>query len=258
MSVMGADGPAIFSDDFACDVRDDYRALLEDQIPDAEATRQIIAANPDLDVDEEPVFWLALAATQWRVGRLEDEVRARVLDVIDSGRDLARWEEAGPRAVAKRAAALTALREQLTSPQPARKPIRRPWRYVTDLDAGAVLAYQTSGPLVLLRVARILDDGMGTVPVIERLAWESESAPTAEQLVDLTAMRDAGLQGPSTLMRLTKHRRRDPDWFDVGFRLAGLTPIRTEDADVLPILYTSWDRLPETLERDVTERIPGL
>src|SRR4051812_21584541 len=104
MSVMGADGPAIFSDDFACDVRDEYRALLEDQVPDAEATRQIIAANPDLDVDEKPVFWLALAATQWRVGRLEDEVRARALDVIDSGRDLTRWEESGPRAVAKWAA----------------------------------------------------------------------------------------------------------------------------------------------------------
>jgi hypothetical protein len=116
MSVMGADGPAIFSDDFACDVRGEYRALLEDQVPDAEATQQIIAANPDLDVDEEPVFWLALAATQWRIGRLENEVRARALDVIDSGRDLTRWEEAGPRAVAKRAAALTALREQLTSP----------------------------------------------------------------------------------------------------------------------------------------------
>jgi hypothetical protein len=255
MAVMGADGPAIFSDDFACDVRDDYRALLEDQVTDTEATQQIISANTDLDVDEEPVFWLALAATQWRLGRLEDSVRARALDVIDSGRDLARWEEAGPRAVAKRAAALAALREQLTSPQPARKPIRRPWRYVTDLDAGAVLAYQTSGPLVLLRVARILDDGMGTVPVVERLAWDSEQAPTADQLTDLAAMRDAGLQGPSTLMRLTKHRRRDLDWSDAGFRLVGKTPLRPEDADVLPILYSSWDRLQDTLERDVKDRI---
>lgn len=67
----------------------------------------------------------------------------------------------------------------------------------------------------------------------------------------------APLQGPSTLMRLIKHRRGDPDWSDVDFRLVGQTPIRPVEADVLPILYTSWDRLPETLERDVNDRIPG-
>ncbi len=254
---MGADGPAIFSDDLACDVRGDYRALLEDQVPDVEATRQVIASYADLDADEEPVFWLALAATQWRVGRLEDEVRARALEVIDSGRDLARWEELGPRVAAKRAAALAALREQLTGPQPARKTVRRPWRYATDLEAGAVLAYRTSGPQVLLRVARLLDEGMGPAPVVERLAWDSESLPTAEQLTGLVAMRDSGLQGPSTLMAVTKHRRRDPDWPEAGFRLVGRTLPRRGDADVLPVLYTSWDRLPDILERDVTERIPG-
>lgn len=253
---MGADGPAIFSDDLACDVRGDYRALLEDQVPDLEATQQVIAANADLDEDEEPVFWLALAATQWRVGRLEDQVRARALDVIDSGRDLARWEEAGPRAVAKRAAALAALRQQLTGPQPARKPIRRPWRYATDLDAGAVLGYRTSGRLVLLRVAHVAED-WGRAPVIERLTWDSEPLPTAEQLCELPAMRDAGPQGPTTRMTVTKHRRRDPDWSEAGFILVGRTTPRPQDAEVVPILYTSWERLPAILERDARERVPG-
>jgi hypothetical protein len=58
-------------------------------------------------------------------------------------------------------------------------------------------------------------------------------------------------------MAVTRLRRRDPDWSAAGFRLVGRTPPRPEDADVLPILDTSWDRLPDILGRNVTERMPG-
>ena len=63
---MGAWGPALFSDDLACDVRDEYRGLIEDGIDDDAATRQILNSQADAlnDPDEGPVVWLALAVTQ--------------------------------------------------------------------------------------------------------------------------------------------------------------------------------------------------
>lgn len=91
---MGAWGPGIFSDDVAEDIRSDYRELLEDQVPDDEATRRIIGSYEVLDSDEEHVLWLALAAAQASLGRLDDAVKQRALDVIDHGRRLERWVEA--------------------------------------------------------------------------------------------------------------------------------------------------------------------
>ncbi|MET8984804.1 hypothetical protein ABZW49_05105 [Nonomuraea wenchangensis] len=94
---MAAWGPALFSDDLACDVRDDYRRLIEDGVPDAE----------------------------------------------------------GAKVLARREAALLKARAQLTGPQPARRRLRPPWRHVTDLSPGAVLAYRVpSGDVALLRVVR--------------------------------------------------------------------------------------------------------
>lgn len=69
---MGAWGPAIFSDDTACDIRSDYRELLEDGVDDAEATRRVIAEYQHLGGDESHVLWLALAAAQSALGRLDD------------------------------------------------------------------------------------------------------------------------------------------------------------------------------------------
>jgi len=107
---VGAWGPAIFSDDLACDIRDDYRELLEDQVPDDEATRRVIDSYRDLDDDDEMhLLWLALAAAQSQLGRLTEEVKTRALDVIDTGRDLRLWEETGDQGLAERRAAFSEL-----------------------------------------------------------------------------------------------------------------------------------------------------
>ncbi len=66
---MGAWGPGIFSDDTALDIKGDYRELLEDQVPEEEAMRRVIAEYAHLN-DEEHVLWLALAAAQSQLGRL--------------------------------------------------------------------------------------------------------------------------------------------------------------------------------------------
>ncbi len=63
-------GTAVFSDDTACDVRDGYVDLLSDGLSGPEATKKLLREwSASLkDPDEAPVFWLALAATQWKYG----------------------------------------------------------------------------------------------------------------------------------------------------------------------------------------------
>jgi hypothetical protein len=113
---MGAWGPAIFSDDTAADVRDEFKTLVGNGLDPVEATERLLSEWADVveDPDDGPVFWLALAATQARLGRLVDEVRDRALAVIDSGENLRRWEEEASSAdAAKRRRHLTKLRADL-------------------------------------------------------------------------------------------------------------------------------------------------
>lgn len=123
---MGTSGTGLFDDDVACDVRDEYIDLLTSGVAPAEATaalRQRWGAALD-DPDDGPTFWLALAATQWKYGVLEAEVRDQALAVIANGSNLARWE--GSSAAKRRAKVLTELRRTLESPPPApRRPRRR-------------------------------------------------------------------------------------------------------------------------------------
>ena len=67
---MGTWGPAIFSDDTACDIRRDYKDFLGDGLAPSEATDRILLEWKDSldDADELSVVWLALAAALNRPG----------------------------------------------------------------------------------------------------------------------------------------------------------------------------------------------
>lgn len=131
---MGTHGTGLFSDDTACDVRDAFVDLLAEGASPADATRSLIRswAEEIADVEDGPVFWLALAATQWTYGCLDPDVRARALGVIGDGTDLLRWEGPG---LPRRRAVLAALRAKLLSPPPApRRPRRRSPVVVTAIE----------------------------------------------------------------------------------------------------------------------------
>lgn len=254
---MGAWGPAIFSDDTASDIRGEYREMLEDQVPDEEATRRVIEAYSHLDPDEEHVLWLALAAAQSQLGRLENEVKVRALDVIDRGRGLELWEEAGPKALASRKTALARLRAHLTGSQPARKAVRAPWRHETDLQPGDVLAFTASnGQMALLRVANIDDQRVGAAPIVEWLDWSGRSTPGAWRLRRLKPRvgRSPAMGGPlrPATYRVARHRKKDADWSDSGFVRAATVPSSPADAGVQAWTYLEWRGLAKDLERLLT------
>lgn len=260
---MSVGGPALFDDDLAADVQLGYRQLLEDRVPDDEATRRTIEGWSGLDPDEEPVFWLALAAAQFRFGRLEPDVRDRALAVIDTGVDLSRWQHLASTTVDARAAVLADLRRQLTGPQPPRRTVRRPWRYVTDLLPGTVLTWRASTGIVIpLRVVQIRDDRTMAAPILEQLAWSGSDVPPQDVLAALpraTIARRAGAHVAGPVYGPFKWKRRDPDWADAGFTICGSVPPRPgDDGDfMLGTSFLMWGGLPLHLEYSVTGRWPA-
>ncbi|SCX58686.1 hypothetical protein SAMN03159343_3819 [Klenkia marina] len=258
---MSANGPGVFDDDLTCDVRDTYRRLLQDRVPDDEATRQTIAGWADLGPDEEPRLWLALAATQSSVGRLDDSVLRRALEVIDTGRDLESWSELGDEWVVARAGALADLRARLTGPQPTRKAVRRPWRWVTDLTVGTVLAWRRSdGDVVVLRVVHTPEDRFtGSVGVVlQRLAWSGPDLPPPDQLASLPPGPDVvppdpyGGRGQPGACIPFRWRKSHADWADVGFVVCGSVPPRDGDAGdwELHVPHMWWETLTFHLDQD--------
>jgi hypothetical protein len=176
---MGAWGTALFSDDTSCDVRDSYVDLVGDGLTGPEATKVLLrewSASLN-DPDESPVFWLALAATQWRCGRLESHVLQQALNVIGSGSDLARWES-GSKDFEKRKVVLNKLRAQLTSPYPPEKRIPKRFRDTNEWRVGDLVAYKMrSGRFVILRTIGHHGDKGGTGPICELLDWSGEQIP---------------------------------------------------------------------------------
>ena len=251
---MGAWGPGIFSNDTASDVRSEYRELLEDQIPDEEASQRVIASNADLDPDEQHELWLALAAAQHQVGRLDDEVRRKALAVIDGEQGLELWAEAGADALRKRRQALAKLADQLTGPQPGPKKLRRPWRHETDLVPGAVLSYTASnGQMALLRVLRIDLTREGAAPILERLDWDGTRIPAPRRLRRLKPRTRVTDYAPPRLerYRVARFRKKEPDYTDCDFEIVASLEPRPEDKDVQPAIYNYWRSLQTALEQDL-------
>jgi hypothetical protein len=181
---MGAWGTAVFSDDTACDVRDSYIDLLGDGLSGPEATKKLVGewSKSLEDPDEAPVFWLALAATQWKYGRLETHVLRQALSAIDGGSDLARWD-VGSRDYSKRRAVLERLRAQLTSLQGPERRVPKRFRGSNQWKIGELIAYRLrSGRFVVLRVIGHNTDKGGTSPICELLDWVGDRVPNESQL----------------------------------------------------------------------------
>ena len=211
---MGVWGTAIFSDDTARDVREDYQDFLGDGLSGPEATSRLVAkwSSSLKDPDEAPVFWLALAATQWKCGRLEPNVLRQALNVIDNGSDLDRWD-AGSRDYKKRQAVLNALHEQLKSPQPRERKFRKRFRDWNEWLVGDLVAYRLlSGRLVILRVIGHHSDKGGTAPICELLDWVGDRVPDQSELRKLPPRKsNRNWLEPQFMVSRTSARQRPDD-----------------------------------------------
>ncbi|KAF5034914.1 hypothetical protein [Sedimentibacter saalensis] len=184
---MGTWGVKIFDDDEACDVRDDYRERIITGQTDVEAETGIINEYSE---DPEQSFWLPLAITQWKVGRLSELVKKNALASIDRELDSLHeyWKK---EAISKRKKELLHARETLCSEMPARKKLKKPfgaWKCPWPL--GSVLQYKILYPkddnpiynqYVLLQVIGISETKPGKIPyeviAVRLFNWHSSVSP---------------------------------------------------------------------------------
>jgi hypothetical protein len=179
---MGTFGTAIFSEDFACDIRDEFKELIGEGLTPEQATNDLVSSNADSlnDPDEATVFWLALAAIQWKTGRLLDSVKEKAIGIIEDGSDLERWKlEGDKKVVAEREKQLQRLKENILSPQPSPKKIGKAFKHFTPFEVGDVVAYShSSGNFALMRVIGLYTDNGGCRPTCELLDYFQSSIPS--------------------------------------------------------------------------------
>jgi hypothetical protein len=177
---VGTWGTGVFSNDTAADVREDFRDLVAGGLDAATATSRLAAEfglGVDADVDND--FWLAMAVTQHRLGRITQVAVENAIRVVDDPSELERWANADRR---KRQAVLTKVRETLQQPVPPPKRVRTRSKVDTGLRAGQHVRWRLNHgkPDVLLRVIRVHEDKGGRYPVVITLDWDGSERKARE------------------------------------------------------------------------------
>lgn len=140
---MGTWNSGLYSNDTTRDVKDTYISFLEKQYNNEDAFLKTYEEYKEIiGTEDEPLFWYALADTQWSVGRLMPKVRDMALGFIGEKAGCSQWEDS-PKYILKWKNALQKLAEKLVSPMPPEKSFvrqveftRNPW------GVGDVYAYQ--------------------------------------------------------------------------------------------------------------------
>lgn len=94
---MGAWNTSLYGNDTARDVKGDYVHKLRSGKNDQEAMEAMLVEYERTkdDEDEGPLFWLALADTQWEYGRLTEPVREKALQLLAQGGGSGAMERSG-------------------------------------------------------------------------------------------------------------------------------------------------------------------
>lgn len=201
---MGAWGAGLYQDDVTCDIKEDYLDRLRIGYSNEEATDEVIEYNLDYieDEDDGPLFWFALADTQWKYGRLLPKVKKEALKHLKSGKDLERWQE-NKRLYGKRKQVLKNLEEELNSPQPPEKKVTKLVIKKANWQVGDVLLYQIHDvefekhkwykKYILFRVIAKTETNIGSLPreysheqnVVALYNWIGDEVPELKILPNL-------------------------------------------------------------------------
>lgn len=144
---MGTWGPKLYQDDLAEEIRDIFKDQLKRGKTGKQITKELLEEYKDAisDSDDAPIFWFALADTQWELGRLEDIVKQNALYHIQEGSDLRRWKLEDSSNAKKREQILNALKKKLLSSQPPEKKVALYKLYQCEWNEGDVYAYSLEG-----------------------------------------------------------------------------------------------------------------
>ncbi len=153
--------------------------MIGDGLSGPEATDRLLKEwmpSSEKDPDMAAIFWLALAVTQWKCGRLEDRVMKEATRVIEDGSALHPWR--GSPEESKRAAVLEATKKQLESLQPLPRKIAKVFRSTCNWEPGELIAYRLlSGSFIVFQVIDHHSDAGGVAPNCEIFDWQGSELP---------------------------------------------------------------------------------
>ena len=137
---MGAWGAGLYENDTALDVKDEFEKLFNDGKSVQEITDGLTEEYESIMdcADEAPLFWLALADTQWKFGVLLPKVKENALRWINELKS----QTADTLDGTKQKKSLENLQAKLLSPLPSVKKPKKKRIYKREWKIGDVFAYQ--------------------------------------------------------------------------------------------------------------------
>lgn len=146
---MGVWGVGIYQNDIALDVSDTFKEQYNDGKPPQEITESLIDSYSEIFgyAEEEPLFWFALADTQWKYGVLSPEVKEKALYWIDNDSGILNCQIIGTPPISQRKKKLNELKIKLNSPQPPIKKVKKKRIYKCQWKIGDVFAYKLESDL---------------------------------------------------------------------------------------------------------------
>ena len=137
----------LYENDIGNDVRAYFEAQLRNGKSGSAITQELVEQyqNALADQEDAPAFWLALADTQWDLGRLEEDVKDKALLYLEYGEGTLNGLSCPSSSEKAETDRLSALKEKLLSPPPRPKRIRPQSLYICPWKDGDVFAYQLQG-----------------------------------------------------------------------------------------------------------------
>lgn len=142
---MGAWNASINGNDTAQDLKSEYQAAFfynDVETALAKIDTYVRSMFDESDEEEWSCYFYSLAEFMWKHGILTEDVRARAIDMIDSGFGLEIWELEGTSTLNKRKKVLAEFRGKLLSPQPPKKEIRFNLHMKPIFQTGDLVALQ--------------------------------------------------------------------------------------------------------------------
>jgi len=146
---MGIWGSGLYCNDIALDVKNQFETMYNSNKSVKTITEKLIDDFKNImgDSIEEPLFWFALADTQWEYGLLMPDVKAQALNWIEKGCTMPQFQITGNGTDSDLIGVLDALKLKLLTPQPPVKKTVKKRVYKCQWELGDVFAYRLESDL---------------------------------------------------------------------------------------------------------------
>ncbi len=180
----------LYHNDIAKDVKEAYIDLLKRGVENSDIPKKLINQYSDIffDVEDTFSFWVALAYTQWQVGRLDDSVKEQAITQIDLALNN------NINVVSMSTQLLHSIRDILVSTQPPIKKIKPYEFYVNDWKEGDIYAYPIetcdNGYLEINKYFLLIKVGDAfwwpghRIPIVRAKLLDSKELPYQEDLIE--------------------------------------------------------------------------